>query len=126
MTGLGSENASEAGGHDSNDQGHLDRCREQLQGGPLFETVDACALYRPTGDRTAAFLWADGGAGAAQVLERDPDLERVPRHTYPKVRELLRRCLEKDPRRRLRDIGEARPTRTPRPARSVCGAYRLR
>jgi len=40
----------------------------------------------------------------AQVLTREPDLERLP----PQARRLLRRCLEKDPKQRLRDIGEAR------------------
>ena len=39
----------------------------------------------------------------AAVLTREPDLERVP----AKVRRLLRRCLDKDERRRLRDIGDA-------------------
>jgi Tol biopolymer transport system component len=39
----------------------------------------------------------------AQVLTKDPDLKRVP----PPVRKLLQRCLEKDPKRRLRDIGDA-------------------
>ena len=36
----------------------------------------------------------------AAVLTREPEWEQVP----PKVRRLLRRCLEKDPARRLRDI----------------------
>jgi Tol biopolymer transport system component len=40
----------------------------------------------------------------AAVVTKEPDLNRAP----VKVRRLLRRCLEKDPRRRLRDIGEAR------------------
>jgi Tol biopolymer transport system component len=40
----------------------------------------------------------------ASVLKDEPDLSRVPL----KARRLLRRCLEKDPRKRLRDIGEAR------------------
>jgi serine/threonine protein kinase len=39
----------------------------------------------------------------AAVLKEQPDLNRVP----AKVRPLLRRCLEKDPQKRLRDIGEA-------------------
>ena len=39
----------------------------------------------------------------ASVLKDEPDYSQVP----PKVRRLLRRCLEKDPRRRLRDIGDA-------------------
>jgi Tol biopolymer transport system component/predicted Ser/Thr protein kinase len=40
----------------------------------------------------------------AQVLTAQPDLEKAP----PQARRLLRRCLEKDPRQRLRDIGDAR------------------
>ncbi len=40
----------------------------------------------------------------AGVLTREPDLTRVP----IKARRLLLRCLEKDPKRRLRDIGDAR------------------
>jgi Tol biopolymer transport system component len=39
----------------------------------------------------------------ASVVRQDPDLKRVP----DKVRPLLRRCLEKDPKRRLRDAGDA-------------------
>ena len=39
----------------------------------------------------------------AAVLTREPDLEGVPRQ----FRKLLRSCLEKDPKRRLRDIGDA-------------------
>jgi serine/threonine-protein kinase len=39
----------------------------------------------------------------AQVLTKEPDLNRVP----PQARKLLARCLEKDPKKRLRDIGEA-------------------
>ena len=55
----------------------------------------------------------------ASVVRQDPDLSRVP----AKVRPLLARCLEKDPKRRLRDIGDAaaaarpgrrRPLRHPR------------
>ncbi len=38
----------------------------------------------------------------AGVIHRDPDWTRVP----VQVRRLLRRCLEKDPRKRLRDIGD--------------------
>jgi eukaryotic-like serine/threonine-protein kinase len=37
------------------------------------------------------------------VLTREPEWDRVPL----KVQRLLRRCLEKDPKRRLRDIGDA-------------------
>jgi serine/threonine protein kinase len=39
----------------------------------------------------------------AHVLTKEPDLTQVP----PKVRRLLKKCLEKDPKKRLRDIGDA-------------------
>jgi serine/threonine-protein kinase len=39
----------------------------------------------------------------AAVLTREPDWQRVP----PRTRRLLRQCLERDPKRRLRDIGDA-------------------
>src|SRR5439155_9169444 len=40
----------------------------------------------------------------AAVLTSEPDWSAVP----AKVRRLLKRCLERDPKKRLRDIGEAR------------------
>ena len=44
----------------------------------------------------------------AKILEREPDWSVLPKDTPEKVRDLLRRCLDKDAKRRLRDIGEAR------------------
>ena len=44
----------------------------------------------------------------AAVLTRDVDLAALPEATPPAVRELVERCLQKDPRQRLRDIGDAR------------------
>jgi Tol biopolymer transport system component len=45
----------------------------------------------------------------AAVLKSDPDWSRLPEDTPPWMLRLLRRCLERDPRHRLRDIGDARP-----------------
>jgi len=42
------------------------------------------------------------------VLEREPDWSLLPAATPATLRRLLRRCLEKDPKRRLRDIADAR------------------
>src|SRR5689334_24078742 len=39
----------------------------------------------------------------ASVVRQDPDLKRVP----ARVRPMLERCLEKDPKKRLRDVGDA-------------------
>src|ERR1700689_2152197 len=59
----------------------------------LYEMLTGKRLYE--GETTAETL--------AAVLKEQPDLNRVP----AKVRPLLRRCLEKDPTKRLRDIGDA-------------------
>ena len=44
----------------------------------------------------------------AAVLTREPTFGALPKDTSPRVRRLLERCLRKDPKQRLRDIGEAR------------------
>ena len=44
----------------------------------------------------------------AAVLRADPPWELLPKDTPPGVLRLLERCLEREGRRRLRDIGEAR------------------
>jgi serine/threonine protein kinase len=59
----------------------------------LYELITGERLFK--GNDTADTL--------AQVLTKEPNLERVP----PRFRKLLWRCLEKDPKKRLRDIGEA-------------------
>ena len=46
----------------------------------------------------------------AAVIMKEPAFDTVPAGTPPAIRRLLRRCLTKDPRARLRDIGEARIT----------------
>ncbi|GAG15997.1 unnamed protein product, partial [marine sediment metagenome] len=43
----------------------------------------------------------------ARIIERQPDWEVLPQDIPMNIRVLLRRCLEKDSRRRLRDIGDA-------------------
>jgi serine/threonine-protein kinase len=44
----------------------------------------------------------------AAILEKEPDWMQLPASVPPAARRLIRRCLEKDPKRRLRDIGDAR------------------
>ena len=44
----------------------------------------------------------------AAVVTREPDYTRLPAETPASVRRLLERCFQKEPRARLRDIGEAR------------------
>ncbi len=42
------------------------------------------------------------------ILHLEPDWASLPARTPERVRELMRKCLEKDPGRRLRDAGDAR------------------
>jgi len=49
--------------------------------------------------------WSDT---IASILQREPDWAAVPAATPVVIQRLLRRCLEKDVSRRLRDIGDAR------------------
>jgi hypothetical protein len=44
----------------------------------------------------------------AAILERDPQWGALPAHTPAGIGQLLRRCLDKDPKRQLRDIGDVR------------------
>jgi serine/threonine protein kinase len=44
----------------------------------------------------------------AAVIREEPDREALPANTPPKIRDVLYRCLKKDPKQRLRDVGDAR------------------
>jgi hypothetical protein len=57
-----------------------------------------------------AFEGEDVADIVAKILEREPDWAALPPSTPPDLRRLLVRCLMKDPKARLRDIGEARVT----------------
>ncbi|HEV2201008.1 MAG TPA: protein kinase [Bryobacteraceae bacterium] len=54
-----------------------------------------------TGERL--FSGEDAAETLADVIHKQPDLAKVPRE----VRRVLEECLQKDPKRRLRDIGDA-------------------
>jgi serine/threonine-protein kinase len=66
-----------------------------------------CVLFEMLTGRDA-FAGLTPSDTLAAILERDPDLRALPTNTPPSIERLLRRCFEKDPKRRLRDIGEAR------------------
>jgi serine/threonine protein kinase len=99
---------------------------EQARGAPVDKRTDnwafGCILYEMlTGSR--AFEGDHVTDALAAVVRVDPDWGRLPPNTPPGIRRLVRRCLEKDRRRRLRDVGDALlelddgPTETP-PERS--------
>jgi len=66
-----------------------------------------CVLYELL-TRQRAFAGATASDSLAAVLERNPDMTVLPVETPAAVRTLLRHCLEKEPKRRLRDIADAR------------------
>ena len=55
-----------------------------------------------------AFAGDDVTDTLATVLKNDPDWSGLPADTPLAIRKLLRRCLEKDPKRRVPDIAVAR------------------
>ena len=84
---------------------------EQARGRPVDRRIDiwafGCVLYEMLTARRA-FPGEDIADVVSGVLSREPDLAVLPASTPPHVRALLARCLVKDPKQRLRDIGEAR------------------
>ncbi len=84
---------------------------EQARGRAVDVRADiwafGCVLFEMlTGAR--AFGGATAAEALARVIEREPAFGLLPPDTPRAVRRLLRRCLEKDPRRRLGYIGDAR------------------
>jgi eukaryotic-like serine/threonine-protein kinase len=80
---------------------------EQARGKPVDKQADiwafGCVFFEIlTG--SAAFSGNDVTDILAAVIRSEPDFEKVP----ARVRPLLRRCLQKDPNKRLRDIRDAK------------------
>jgi serine/threonine protein kinase len=84
---------------------------EQARGLPLTKQADVWAfgavLYEMLAGRPA-FSGETAADIFVSILERTPDWDALPPATPATIRALLRRSLEKDARRRLRDIGDAR------------------
>ena len=84
---------------------------EQAKGQAVDRRSDiwsfGCVLYEMLTARRA-FEGNSLSEVMVAVLTADVDFARLPGATPPAVRELLRRCLDRSPRGRLRDIGEAR------------------
>ena len=84
---------------------------EQARGRPLDKRTDiwsfGCVLYEMLTGRLA-FQGETISDFIAGILEREPDYSRLPPATPAIIRRLLQRCLEKDARKRLRDIADAR------------------
>ena len=79
---------------------------EQARGKPVDKRADIWAFGMVLYEMLTGERLFEGESIADTLIEiatRQPDLNKVPQ----KVQKLLQRCLEKDPKRRLRDIGEA-------------------
>jgi Tol biopolymer transport system component len=84
---------------------------EQARGQTVDKRADiwafGCVLYEMLTGRSA-FGRATTTDTLAALVERDPEWSALPAGLSTNIRRLLQRCLEKDPKRRLRDIGDAK------------------
>ncbi len=84
---------------------------EQARGQAIDRSTDiwafGCVLFEMITGRLA-FSGATISDTLAAVLERSPDWTALPAATPPPLRHVLARCLEKDAKRRWRDIGDVR------------------
>ena len=104
---------------------------EQARGKPVDKRTDIwafdCVLYEML---TAArpFPADDVAQTLARVIEAEPDWDTFPEAVPPGLEVVLRRSLRKDPRERLRDVGDVRLALAgafdPSPAPSGAGAVK--
>ena len=84
---------------------------EQARGKSVDKRADifafGCVLYEMLTGKLA-FDGETISDTMAAVLTREPDWNAVPATTSQRLTALLKRCLRKDPKERLRDIGDAR------------------
>jgi eukaryotic-like serine/threonine-protein kinase len=84
---------------------------EQARGQPVDRRADVwgfgCVVFEMLA-RRPAFARPTLPETIAALLEHEPDWKALPRATPEGVRRLLTRCLQKEPKRRLHDIADAR------------------
>jgi eukaryotic-like serine/threonine-protein kinase len=104
---------------------------EQATGKEADRTSDVwaygCVLYEMLSGH-CAFPGDSVGEVLASVLKTEPDWQRLPADVPEVIKRLLRRCLRKDQKRRLRDIRDARleiDEAQDEPVKAVSGAPEL-
>src|SRR6185503_2665030 len=84
---------------------------EQARGRTVDKRADiwafGCVLYEMLSGKSA-FPGEDVAETIGAVIHKEPDWSALPADTPPTVRTVIERCLRKDPRQRLRDIGDVR------------------
>lgn len=84
---------------------------EQARGKTVDKRTDvwafACVLYEMLSGRPA-FDGEDATITIGRVLEREIDMSALPASVPPIVRQTLRACLQKDAKKRVRDIGDVK------------------
>ncbi len=84
---------------------------EQARGKEVDRRTDnwafGCVLFEMLGGRKAF----DGETVTdvlGAIVHKEPEIDKLPASVPPRIRRLLDRCLQKDPKRRLQSIGDAR------------------
>ena len=84
---------------------------EQARGKVVDTRTDiwafGCVLFEML-TASRAFTGSDVTEILSAIIQREPDLQRLPTDTPRPIYRLIKRCLRKAPRSRLRDIGDAR------------------
>ena len=97
---------------------------EQARGKPVDKRADiwafGCVLYEMLSGRRP-FVGETTTDVLAAIVDREPEWTALPATVPSSVRHVLERCLEKDPKRRLRDIGDARVELEVKPNTPVSG-----
>lgn len=84
---------------------------EQARGAPVDRRTDVWAFGCVLFEMLSGHLAFDGATRSdviAGILQKDPDWALLSPDTPDSVRRLLRRCLQKDPRQRFKDMGDVK------------------
>ena len=84
---------------------------EQAKGKPVDRRADIWAFGVVVYEMLTASPMFSGETASetmAHVMMKEPDWNALPANTPSQLRNILRRCLTKDPRNRIRDIGDVR------------------